>query len=156
MVSSVHCLCSPLCCNTSESHRPLVSCWKHLFLFHLVLCWLITDVCTVVFVLLWLFGSSWLFALGLWLYLICPLFLGWWWYGLMFPYSRMAHVAFHPPSLLGRLSLCFTFWYPFIPFGFPFFLEFYFVLSLLFLFLLVLESSWIPSSLLLTTCWFHA
>ena len=50
MVSSVYCLRSPSCCITSESHRPLVSCWKHQFLFHLVLCWLIIDRCLLLFV----------------------------------------------------------------------------------------------------------
>ena len=50
MVSSVYCLRSPSCCITSESHRPLVSCWKHQFLFHLVLCWPIIDRCLLLFV----------------------------------------------------------------------------------------------------------
>ena len=76
MVSSVYCLCSPSCCITSESHRPLVSCWKHQFLFHLVLCWPIIDCCLLLLVVvllrllvlfrlttLWLRFEFWLFVL---------------------------------------------------------------------------------------------
>ena len=157
IVSSVHCLSSPWCCNTSESHRPLVSCWKHQFLFHLVLCWLIIAACY--FELLFYYGflvfCSWPFCLRIMALSYLPSILR-----MVMVWPHVSLLSYGPCCLLSPIPLRAFFLFVFllyfmdslIPSSLSAFL--YFVISLLFISFFGTFGT--PSCLLLTTRWFHA